>query len=35
MTPEQFQTLIDAINNNGYMIAGFVSALIFAVTWRG
>ena len=35
MTPEQLQALLDAVNNNGSMIAGFISALIFAVTWKG
>lgn len=35
MTPEQFQAVLDAINNNGAMLAGFISALIFAATWRG
>lgn len=35
MTPEQLQTILDAINNNCAMLAGFISALIFAATWRG
>jgi len=35
MTPDDLHALIDVVNSIGAMIAGFISALIFAVTWKG
>jgi len=35
MTPEQVTLIVDAINQASAMVAGFIAALIFAVTWKG
>lgn len=35
MTPEQIAEIINHIDAMGFMVGGFVLALIVAATWRG